>query len=73
VLITGYWIRSRTQLDLARLYLPGSRYWFAAGWNWRAVVATAADALLAVGAASAPGQGPFPANGLILALQQLYS
>jgi NCS1 family nucleobase:cation symporter-1 len=74
VLIAGYWVRSRTQLDLAGLYLPGSRYWFMAGWNWRAVVATAAGAVLAVGgAASAPGQGPFPAKGLIPALQPLYS
>jgi NCS1 family nucleobase:cation symporter-1 len=33
-----------------------------------------AGAVLAVGgAASAPGQGPFPANGLIPALQPLYS
>jgi NCS1 family nucleobase:cation symporter-1 len=74
VLVAGYWVRSRTQLDLAGLYLPGSRYWFTAGWNWRAVVATAAGAVLAVGgAASAPGQGPFPAKGLIPALQPLYS
>jgi nucleobase:cation symporter-1, NCS1 family len=74
VLIAGYWVHSRTQLDLAGLYRAHSRYWFAAGWNWRAVVATVAGALLAVGGASStPGNGPFPANGLIPAFKELYN
>lgn len=73
VLGAGYWIINRTQLDLAALYQAGGRYWFAAGWNWRAVVATVAGAVLAVGGAwSAPGQGPFPAGGLIPFLKPLY-
>jgi NCS1 family nucleobase:cation symporter-1 len=74
VLIAGYWIRSRTRLDLAGLYLRGGRYWFAGGWNWRAVVATVLGGVLAVGGASSvPGQGPFPANGIIPALKVLYN
>jgi NCS1 family nucleobase:cation symporter-1 len=74
VLIAGYWVLSRTQLALADLYTAAGRYWFTAGWNWRAVVATLAGAVLAVGGAwSAPGAGPFPLNGVIPALKPLYS
>jgi NCS1 family nucleobase:cation symporter-1 len=66
-------VRSRTQIDLAGLYQRNGPYWFTGGWNWRAVVATLAGAVLAVGGAySLPGQGPFPSNGLIPALQPLY-
>ena len=73
VLVAGYWIINRTQLDLAALYQAGGRYWYAAGWNWRAVVATVVGPVLAVGGAwSAPGQGPFPAGGLIPFLKPLY-
>jgi NCS1 family nucleobase:cation symporter-1 len=73
VLIAGYWLLSRTQLDLAALYRAGGRYWFAAGWNWRAVAATVIGSVLACGGAySAPGQGPFPADGLIPLLKPLY-
>lgn len=74
VLIAGYWVLGHTRLDLADLYRPGGRYWFTAGWNWRAVVATLGGALLAVGGAySDPSMGgPFPASGLIPALKHLY-
>ena len=73
VLVAGYWVVGRTRLDLAGLYLRGGRYWYDAGWNWRAVLATVVGAVLAVGGAwSAPGQGPFPANGLIPVLKGLY-
>jgi NCS1 family nucleobase:cation symporter-1 len=44
-------------------------YWFAGGWNWRAVVATLVGAVLAVGGAYG---GPFPADGLIPFLKPLY-
>jgi NCS1 family nucleobase:cation symporter-1 len=74
VLIAGYWVLGRTRLSLPDLYQRGGRYWFGAGWNWRAVVATLAGAVLAVGGAwSAPGAGPFPRNGLIHVLKPLYS
>jgi NCS1 family nucleobase:cation symporter-1 len=73
VLIAGYWLINRTNLQLAALYLPGSRYWYSAGWNWRGVVATLFGSLLAVGGAySNPGAGPFPRNGLIPFLKPLY-
>ncbi|MBV9381000.1 MAG: NCS1 family nucleobase:cation symporter-1 [Streptosporangiaceae bacterium] len=74
VLIAGYWVRSRTRLGLAALYEPGGRYWYSGGWNWRAVAATVIGGVLAVGGAwSAPGAGPFPAQGLIPLLKPLYS
>ena len=73
VLIAGYWVRSRTRLDLAELYLRNGRYWFSAGFNWRALVATGLGMLLAVGGAySTPGSGPFPEEGLIPLLKPLY-
>jgi len=74
VLIAGYWVRARTRLSLGALYLRGSRYWYAGGWNWRAVVATLVGAVLSVGGAysSPAGSGPFPVNGLIPALKPLY-
>jgi NCS1 family nucleobase:cation symporter-1 len=74
VLIAGYWVRWRTSLSLGSLYIPDGRYWFAGGWNWRAVVATVVGAVLSVGGAyTVPGTGgPFPANGLIPALKSLY-
>src|SRR5262249_12229597 len=73
VLIARYWVIGRTRIDLAALYRPKRRYWFAAGWNWRAVAATVLGALFAVGGAySNPGEGPFPADGLIPPLKPLY-
>lgn len=73
VLIGGYWVLNRTQLDLRDLYLRDGRYWFSAGFNWRALVATAVGMVLAVGGAySAPGTGRFPADGLIPWLKPLY-
>lgn len=73
VLIAGYWLVNRTGIELAELYRAGGRYWYSAGWNWRALVATILGAVLAVGGAySNPGSGPFPANGLIPFLQPLY-
>jgi nucleobase:cation symporter-1, NCS1 family len=73
VLAAGYWLLARTRLDLTALYQAGGRYWFTAGWNWSAVVATVAGAVVAVGGAySAPGSGPFPLHGLIPALKPVY-
>ncbi|MBV9847779.1 MAG: cytosine permease, partial [Kutzneria sp.] len=74
VLIAGYWVVGRTRLNLVDLYRDGGAYWFAHGWNWRALVAVAVGAVLAVGGAySATGQGgPFPAGGLIPVLKPFY-
>ena len=73
VLIAGYWVRARTQLDLVDLYRKDGRDWFTAGFRWRALVATGLGMLLAVGGAySNPGDGPFPADGLIPVLKPLY-
>ncbi|MDG4857569.1 NCS1 family nucleobase:cation symporter-1 [Streptomyces sp. T-3] len=72
VMIADYWIIRRTVLDLADLYRPQGRYWYAAGWNWRALLAFGVGGTLAVGGSySAPGKGPFPADGLIPALKPL--
>jgi nucleobase:cation symporter-1, NCS1 family len=73
VLIADYWLARGTELRLADLYRPHGAYWYHGGWNWRALVAFGAGALLAVGGAwSAPGDGPFPAGGLIPALKPFY-
>ncbi|MFD8499534.1 NCS1 family nucleobase:cation symporter-1 [Amycolatopsis sp. NPDC059657] len=69
VLVAGYWVVSRTELKLRDLYTEGGAYWFTGGWNWRALVATAVGAVLAVGGAYG---GPFPADGLIPFLKPLY-
>ncbi|MFC5290263.1 NCS1 family nucleobase:cation symporter-1 [Actinokineospora guangxiensis] len=73
VLIGGYWLLHRTQLDLPALYLREGRYWFTGGYSVPALVATAVGMVLAVGGAySRPGQGPFPEDGLIPFLKPLY-
>jgi NCS1 family nucleobase:cation symporter-1 len=77
ILIADYWIVRRTVLDLADLYTPGGRYWYAAGWNWRALAAFAVGGVLAVGGsystvgADGTASGPFPADGLIPFLKPL--
>ncbi|GAB3490558.1 NCS1 family nucleobase:cation symporter-1 [Amycolatopsis cihanbeyliensis] len=73
VLVAGYWVHTRTRLELAELFTERGRYWFRGGWNWRALVASAVGAVLAVGGAySEPGAGPFPADGLIPVLRIFY-
>ncbi|MCX4671252.1 NCS1 family nucleobase:cation symporter-1 [Streptomyces sp. NBC_01381] len=72
VMIADYWIIRRTVLDLADLYRPHGRYWYTAGWNWRALLAFTIGGTLAVGGShSAPGKGPFPEDGLIPFLEPL--
>src|SRR5205807_67794 len=72
-LMAASWLIRRTELRLADLYRPHGAYWYGGGWNWRALVAFGAGALLAVGGAwSSPGNGPFPSGGLIPALKPLY-
>ncbi|MEU3840544.1 NCS1 family nucleobase:cation symporter-1 [Streptomyces sp. NPDC028635] len=51
ILVADYWILRRARLDLAGLYRAGGRYWYARGWNWRAVAAFTAGGVLAVGGA----------------------
>ena len=58
ILIADYWLIRRTELDLADLYRPGGRYWYAGGWNWRAVVAFVVGGVLAVGGATSHPAGP---------------
>jgi NCS1 family nucleobase:cation symporter-1 len=66
VLIADYWFVRRTSVKLGDLYRTNGAYRFASGWNWRAVVALAIGAFLAVGGAySTPGNGPFPEGGLV--------
>ncbi|WP_199435086.1 NCS1 family nucleobase:cation symporter-1 [Qaidamihabitans albus] len=73
VLVAGYWVQARTRLDLTDLFSEQGRYWFRGGWNWRALVASAVGAVLAVGGAhSAPGAGPFPEDGLIPLFRAFY-
>ncbi|MET1076137.1 MAG: NCS1 family nucleobase:cation symporter-1 [Umezawaea sp.] len=70
VFIAGYWLLGKTRIELDALYMDGKgAYWFAGGWNWRAVVATVVGGVLAVGGAYG---GPFPADGLIPFLKPLY-
>ncbi|MGC9540682.1 NCS1 family nucleobase:cation symporter-1 [Streptomyces sp. UG1] len=77
ILIADYWLVRRTHLDLPGLYTEGSRYWYGSGWNWRALVAFAVGAVLAVGGSyssvDADGNkaGPFPADGLVPFLKPL--
>ncbi|MER7917108.1 MULTISPECIES: NCS1 family nucleobase:cation symporter-1 [unclassified Streptomyces] len=52
ILVADYWIVRRTRLDLADLYCTGGRYWYAGGWNWRAVLAFLVGGVLAIGGAS---------------------
>lgn len=74
VLIADYWLLRGSRLDLAGLYHPDGAYRYRGGWNWRAIVATVAGMVLAVGGAnSTPGGGPFPGVGLIPFLKPLYS
>jgi NCS1 family nucleobase:cation symporter-1 len=73
VLITGYWLRARTQIALEDLYKEGGRYWFSGGWNIPALVATVVGAVLAVGGAHSASGNPFPVDGLIPFLKELYN
>lgn len=72
ILIADYWVLRRTRLDVAALYRSNGTYWYAGGWNPAALTAFAVGGLLAVGGSySAPGEGPFPADGLIPFLRPL--
>jgi NCS1 family nucleobase:cation symporter-1 len=73
VLIADYWWVRRKGLKLADLYRADGVYKYAKGWNWIAVVAMLVGAFIAMGGAySAPGAGPFPADGIIPFLKPFY-
>jgi NCS1 family nucleobase:cation symporter-1 len=74
VLIADYWWVRRNHLKLAELYRANGVYQYAKGWNWIAVVALLIGIVIAVGGAnSAPGTGPFPADGIVPFLKPFYS
>jgi NCS1 family nucleobase:cation symporter-1 len=58
VLIADYWIVRDRKLSLPDLYLENGEYTYAAGWNWRAVVATVAGCALAWGGLVIPALKP---------------
>jgi NCS1 family nucleobase:cation symporter-1 len=68
ILIADYWLLRRTRLEVRELYRADGRYWYAGGWNWRAVAAFAVGGVLAVGGSYS---GPYPEDGLIPFLQPL--
>jgi NCS1 family nucleobase:cation symporter-1 len=47
VLIVDYWVLRKKRLALGDLYLAEGEYTYTAGWNWRAVAATAIGCALA--------------------------
>jgi NCS1 family nucleobase:cation symporter-1 len=47
VLIADYWLVRKKELALEDLYLPNGAYRYRAGWNWKAVIATAVGCVLA--------------------------
>ena len=66
VLIADYWVMRNTVLKLGDLYRTNGIYRYAAGFNWRGLVSLLIGGILAVGGAySTPGNGPFPAKGII--------
>ncbi|MFD8991860.1 NCS1 family nucleobase:cation symporter-1 [Streptomyces goshikiensis] len=72
ILIADYWIVRRTRLSLPDLYRAGGPYWYRGGWNPKALAAFLVGGVLAIGGShSAPGQGPFPQDGLIPFLRPL--
>jgi NCS1 family nucleobase:cation symporter-1 len=76
ILIADYWLVRRTELHLADLFRSRSRYWYAGGWNWRALLAFAVGGVLAIGGsystvAQGVKQGPFPVDGMIPLLKPL--
>ena len=74
VIIADYWLIRRTKVRLADLYRTNGIYRYTSGWNWRAVVAFAIGAVIALGGAysSPAGSGPFPVDGIIPFLRPFY-
>ncbi|MFK3730186.1 cytosine permease [Streptomyces sp. NPDC088090] len=62
ILVAEYWIVRGTRLRPADLYRRGGPFWYAGGWNWRAVVSFLVGGVLAVGGSSGENSG-LGANG----------
>jgi NCS1 family nucleobase:cation symporter-1 len=58
VLIADYWLLRNRRLKLEDLYLANGAYTYRAGWNARAVIATAAGCFLAWGGLVIPAMAP---------------
>lgn len=74
ILVADYWFVRGRHLVVRDLYVRGrGLYWYAGGWNWRAIVAFVVAAVLAAGGSytAAGSSGPFPTGGIIPFLQPL--
>jgi len=58
VLIADYWLLRNRRLKLEDLYLANGAYGYRAGWNARAVIATAVGCFLAWGGLAIPAMAP---------------
>jgi NCS1 family nucleobase:cation symporter-1 len=63
VLIADYWLVRRRKLQLEDLYLGKGAYTYRAGWNTRAVAATAVGCFLAWGGLAIPALAPIADYG----------
>jgi NCS1 family nucleobase:cation symporter-1 len=63
VLVADYWLVRRRALALEDLYLPGGRYRYRGGFNWKAVAATAVGCTLAWGGLVIPLLAPLYSYG----------
>jgi NCS1 family nucleobase:cation symporter-1 len=63
VLIADYWLVRRKKLQLEDLYLSKGLYTYRAGWNTRAVAATAVGCFLAWGGLAIPTLAPIADYG----------
>jgi NCS1 family nucleobase:cation symporter-1 len=48
VMIAEYWILSKTQISLVDLFMPGGKYWFLGGYNFKALLSMAVGFLVPV-------------------------
>ena len=77
VMVADYWILKNTHLNVPQLFMQEGRYWYNSGFNLRALAAFGIGAFFAVGGAYSPvvdgvKTGPFPEQGFIPILQNLY-
>jgi len=48
ILIADYWVFRKTTLAVVELYAKGGRYYYANGYNWRAIAALAAGVVVSL-------------------------